>query len=160
MSASGLSDEQLRTMQIIAGALLMGVISFAGVAAFMGLEKEAGDPFMAYIAAGFAVLMFVMHLLVPSMIAGAAMKQSGQNETTEDRTGDNLVGIFQTQLIVVMAMLEGAAFFNLVAFIIAVQWWSFAVVGLLLLAMAAKFPTRFKVESWLETKHHELEMGD
>lgn len=160
MSANGLSDERLRTMQIIAGALMMGVISFAAVAVFMGLQKEVADPFIAYIAAGFAVLMFVVHLFVPPMISNGMISQLRHaNDIRDESSTAGLIGAYQTHLIIALAMLEGAAFFNLVAYIIAVQWWSLVIVGMLLLAMAMKFPTRFKVESWIETKQHELEMG-
>lgn len=137
----------LRTVQIIAGALMLGVIAFGVVAAVMVQGRAAGDPLLAYVAAGFAVFALVLRSLLPNLMAGAE--------------GD-APAIYQTQTIVRYALLEGAALFNLVAYLIAAQWWSVAVAGVLLAAMGFGFPTRGKYETWLQGRRQleRFETGD
>ena len=49
-----------------------------------------------------------------------------------------------------MALLDGAALFNLIAYIIDGQWFSLATAGFLLLLMGMMFPTVREFESWAE----------
>ena len=149
-SSSGNEDltPQVRTMQIIAAALMMGVVIFALIVVAQGsLNQPAGGNTVALMGAGFALLMFVMHLTVPGMMAkSAAGRVQGENDA------GRWIGIYQTKLIIGMAMLEGAAFFNLIACMSEHNWWSLAVAGGLVLTMLIQFPTRSRVEQWIETQ--------
>jgi hypothetical protein len=60
--------------------------------------------------------------------------------------------IYQMQLIIALAMLEGAAFLNLIACMIEHNWWSLAIAGGVVAIMAVQFPTRTRVEQWIETQ--------
>ena len=46
--------------------------------------------------------------------------------------------VYQTELIIKLALLEGAAFMNGVAYLVEVQWWSLAVMGTLLFVMCSQ----------------------
>ena len=61
----------------------------------------------------------------------------------------NLLFLFQTRHIIGYAMLEGAAFYNLIAYMIERQQVNLAMVGLLLGAMFVKFPTYGRLEGWV-----------
>ncbi len=65
-------DSQLRVMQIIAVALMMGVLSFCGVVLVITQGEvfgQQGPTLITTIAAVFAGIMVVAHLVVPSIIA-------------------------------------------------------------------------------------------
>jgi hypothetical protein len=55
-------------------------------------------------------------------------------------------------MIVGLALLEGMAFFNIIACIIEHNWWSLAIAGCLALWMLMVFPSRNRVEQWIETQ--------
>lgn len=155
-------EASVRTMQIIAAALMLGVLMFLGVVLVVTQGKLDGHPEMiTLIAAGFAFLMIVNHFVIPSIILKAQLKQAiaaGMNQKQDDERIQQFCGVYLTQLIVGFALLEGAAFFNLVAMLVEHCAASIAVVTLLLLLMVAKFPTRDRVSWWVQDKLRELRL--
>lgn len=137
-------EQAVRVAQIITGALVMGVVLFAGIAVLVvgALDDPADGVIVSGMGAAFAVVAFAMHLVVPSMIARQA------------RTYDTmrLYGVYQQKTIIGLALLEGAAFFNIIALIIEHNWWSLAIAGGLVFWMLAMFPTRTRVDQWVETQ--------
>ena len=156
-------DQQLRVMQIIAVALMMGVLMFLGVV----LVMTQGDVFgmqqpglITIIAAGFAFIMIVNHFVIPSIIANAQLKRlagGGTSDAEKEQRIASLASVYQVQLIVGLALLEGAAFFNLIALMIGKSAASIAVVVVLLSLMLLKFPTRTKVTWWIQDRISELQ---
>jgi hypothetical protein len=138
-------EQAVRVAQIITGALVMGVVLFAVVALlFVGaLDDSADGVILSGMGAAFAVVAFVMHLVIPAQIARQ------QTRTTEE---SQLYGVYVTKTIIGLALLEGAAFFNLVALIVEHNWWSLAIVGGLVFWMLAMWPTRTRVDHWVETQ--------
>jgi hypothetical protein len=61
-----------------------------------------------------------------------------------------LAASYLTRLIIGDALLEGAAFFNLVAYLIEQQVFSLAVAGALLLIILAQFPSLSRLTDWVE----------
>lgn len=155
-------DQQLRVMQIIAVALMMGVLSFFGVVLVItegDVFGQQGPALITTIAAVFAGMMIVAHAVIPSIIANAQLRISNKNveagETLEARTS-SIVNVYQVQLIIALALLEGAAFFNLIGLMIGKHFLSTLLVVALLLLMLLKFPTRTKVTWWVEDRMREL----
>lgn len=163
---AGLSGEKfdgsLRAIQIIAAALMLGVMVFLGVVLVITAGRIDGQPEMiTMIAAGFAFLMLVNHFLIPSIMVKAQLRQaalSGIDQKSEGEKIQACCGIYQTQFIAGFALLEGAAFFNIVALMMEHCVAAIAVVTLLLLVMVAKFPTRDKVSIWVQHKLRELQL--
>jgi len=157
-------DQQLRVMQIIAGALMMGVITFLGVVLVItkGDVLGQGNPgIVTFIATGFAGLMIVNHLVIPGLVMKAQLNQLkfqdfGQQDA-ESKVA-SLLGIYRTRLIMTLALLEAAAFFNLVSVIIENHLLSLSAAIVLLGLMAVRFPTRTKVSWWVQDKLSELNM--
>lgn len=152
----------IRTMQIIVVALMMGVIMFTGVAMFLAHDKAAGDALLPTLAAGFAAVAIVMSFIVPPAVAKGMVAQIlGREGSTENENlpgaVNALAGALNTQIIIGVALLEGAAFFNLVAYIIGAHVWSLVVVAVLLLLMAVRFPTPGQVEGWVTRQFEELQ---
>ena len=156
-------DGSIRVMQIISVALMMGVLSFLLVVLVLtqgevlGLKKP---DIISLLAAGFGLVMFVNHLIIPGVIAKQQLKKTAENGlggTDEESQSFKVAGIYQTQLIVALAMLEAAAFFNLVAMLVEKNGLNLIVVVVLLSLMLMKFPTRTKVSWWVQDRLKELQ---
>ena len=155
-------DQELRVLQIIAVALMMGLLMFFGVV----LVVTRGDIFgqgnpgiMTMIAAGFAGLMIVNHLVIPALLAKAQLnklKSEDPSPKDSDRTNNSLLAIYRIQLIITLALLEGAAFFNLISVMLEKHMISVIAAVVLLGLMVARFPTRTKVSWWIQDKLREL----
>lgn len=143
-----------RISQIIAGALITGVVVFACVAFFIAKGDGPKFPMISLMAAGFAGVATVMRFVMPTIIVNGGKPQLKQSSGDEQRS--LLAGLYQTKMIVGMAILEGAAFFNLVAYISEKQFWSYGVVAFLLGMMAISFPSQGQFESWAEEMKREL----
>ena len=139
---------------------MLGVVTFATVAVVLDAGPKGGVPIVAMIGAGFAAVMLVMRFVVPAWIVGAARRElarkvaSGGFRDSSELAFD-LYRIFQTKLIISMALLGGVALFNCVAYIVDRQWWTLAVVGVLLFAIGVQFPTKSRLEYWV---HDQLQL--
>jgi hypothetical protein len=159
----GADPRQLvRTMQIICGALMMGVLSFAFVAAMVRFgqadQPPAAVPMIAYFAAGMAAMAILVRLIAGPLVVRAGLKQITTLRPIAELGKLDLYGVYQTQMIVSCAVLEGAAFFNLIGVIIDGQLWSFGVVALLLVLMAISFPTYERVDAWADEQLRLLQL--
>jgi hypothetical protein len=151
----------IRIVQIISAALMMGVLSFL----FVVLMVTAGDvlrrdnpPLIAVIAAGVGILIILIHFVLPRVITSAQMKSlrsSEWNQLDEATRTDRIMGVHRVQHIIGLAVLEGAAFLNLIALMIGHSMFSTVMVVLLLSLMLAKFPTETKVSWWVQEKLRE-----
>ena len=152
----------VRTMQIVAAALMLGVLVFLGIVLVITQGDVSGKPeLMTMMAAGFGALMIVSHFVIPAISVKLHLRQAAA-ELTAKKTDDDkrvrMYGIYQAQLTIGFALLEGAAFFNLIAMSAENSVVSLGVVILLLGLMAVKFPTRDKVSFWVENKLRELQL--
>jgi hypothetical protein len=145
----------VRAMQIIAGALVMGVLAAGVVFIFMtfGKKQPIPNPFLTYLAAGWGAIAIVLSFVVPGVMGGNMRRNS--NASPPLSSGNvppvgPLVGRYQTLLIIRLAMLEGAAFFAIFAYFLEANLISLGVAGVLLLVMLASFPTVSRVENWIE----------
>lgn len=158
----------LRTMRIIVGALALGILNFLLVDVFVlqpqAQASVAAQPILTYFAVGAAALAVVASFIVPIVLAGP-LRRSLPDLSTASKTagaiGDvsvmPLAQVYQTALIIRCAIIEGAAFFCLIAHVIERQTITLAAAGVLLLVLLTQFPTRSRVEAWIES---ELEMAE
>lgn len=160
----------VKTMQIIVGALVLGVLNFMGVVVFFIRPPAKGPPpdqlLLTYLSIGFAVAAVLLSIIVPSVLAGAMRKsaftsasQPDRSHSKEDANFGPLVQRYQTLLIIRCAILEGAIFFCLVAHIIERHKITLAAAGVLLFIMVTQFPTRSRVEDWAENELGLAELG-
>ena len=148
-------------MQIIAVALPLGVLMFFGVAVFIvyggGNPRPAaanGLPMVSIMAGIFLAITGSLSFVMPGIMTQAALKQIAAGGEPYDAT--RLVVLKQTTMIVSMALLEGAAFFALVAFIIEHQPAVLAVPALALTGMLMRFPTENSVRNWIEQQERRV----
>lgn len=134
---------QIRVMQVITGAMVTGVAFFALiVVAIAEPSDEERQPLISLVAVLLAVFAGIAAFVVPRLTSRRA------SPTPES---------YQTQLIVGLALLEGAAFFNLVAYLIEAQLYTLAIAGMLAFVMMLRFPTLRSVRDWIERRDREAE---
>ena len=153
-------SRDVRGMQIIAFALMMGVLIFMGITLVITQAQFNGPvEIMTMIGLGFAGLMAVNHVVIPKIIVATQLNQfraTTSSETASDQKVKRLIGIYRTGLILAMAMLEGAAFFNLIALMLDRSPASLAVVAVLIFMMAFQFPMTTRVTWWIHNELREL----
>lgn len=142
----------IRTAQIIWGALLMGVLTFAGIVLTMAQTNNATP--LPLIGAVFALMAIGTRFVVPPIIVRAAIQKI---PVVDDTIDERLFPIYQTRLIVGMALLEGACFLNLIAYMMGSQWWTLVVLGTLLSLMVVMFPSLNQFYSWAEDQKRDLQ---
>lgn len=162
----------VRTMQVIVGALAAGVLTFVGVVLAVVRGGVIGgqlqqEPLITHVAAGFAVVAAVLWGIVPGLIT-SRMRQAiaGGNKSplttklsnaAEVRDVAPLTVAYQSRLIVGAALLEGAAFFNLIVYMLEQQPLSLVAAGVLLLIMLTQIPTVSRLEAWVESELSTIE---
>jgi hypothetical protein len=152
----------VRTMQIISGTLAAGVVAFLVVVLVInGPPNAAADPgVVTYLSAGFFLVMLVVAMIVPRSIvqsqiadiARGTWKPPEQLPANYDVTSESakLLIVYQTHMIVRLAMLEGAAFFALIAYLLEGHWLALGVAIAALALLLSQFPTRGRLENWAD----------
>jgi hypothetical protein len=159
---------RLRVMRIILLALVMGCLIFLAVVVSIRLSQNVQNnsaPLLTNMGIGFGLLMFVLSLIVPRATVASARKQIARGTWPSAAAGGRFPGavekvpgmsdvgqlcaLYQIQLIIAVAMLEGATFFNLIANLQEGDTTSLVVAGLLVAAMLRLYPTRGGVENFL-----------
>ncbi len=169
----------VRICQIIIAALIAGVLFFLTVTLFItqaimpppapvgGMAAGGGSlplPLITLIAVAMAVINLAMSFVVPKLvvdqgrrkIAGegpdAVMKTdpSGPKQLYPAGYTDKLAELYQTQLIIGAALLEGAAFFAVIAYLLERSPIALLTALVLLGVMFTRFPTGDRVNNWLD----------
>ncbi len=151
-------DHPLRVLRIIATALIFGVVCLTVVAVMLargnGQPAQPRGQLISLIMAGLAVTEVVPFALVPNLVPTSSplfhQESAGADRELPSGAPHGLVGVYQVRTIIRYALLEGAALANLIAYFIERNWWSLAIVGGLVFIMLAIFPTRTRLEHWLE----------
>ena len=154
------------TLQVIVGAMAVGVLMFVGVVFFLSSQNAqaaaASDPIITYVAIGMAVFVAIAWMIVPGTVVGR-MRQSVierdvanwglvRNIPNVEELGDvaPLAAIYQTRTIIGAALFEGAAFLATVAYMIEHQRLALFVAGVLFLMILGQIPTVSRLEDWVE----------
>ncbi|MCA9068092.1 MAG: hypothetical protein KDA84_04180 [Planctomycetaceae bacterium] len=146
-------EQLVMLMRIITVAILMGPLLFLFVVLNNSENQQPQDPSQAYIAAGFAGLMIFVHFLIRFRPKPSSLPEEFRNENFDPLADEVFMALapnYQVELIIKLALLEGATFFNIIAYQMERQWWTLAIVVLLLVLIAAKFPTISVIQQWIE----------
>ena len=167
-----LNSAFLRTMQIVAVALITGVLVFLGIVLYLvevqhqgnGLGGAINVPVLSYAASGFLIVMVPLSFGLPNFVTRGAVQRiargvwrpapQGPAPTTD---GGKLLVVRQTALIVGMALLEGVCFLGCIAYLLEGQMLVLVIIAIALLLMLMKFPTEGRVRTWLAEQTEELE---
>jgi hypothetical protein len=126
---------------------------------------------LEYTAMGAGAMAVLMSFIVPRVISSSGRRSVAQSThavqpgrsapkgaklQTMDEQRAKLLPQFQSQLIVRAAILEGAAFFATVVYLLTGNPIVAGAAILLLVGMLAVFPTRARVDLWLERQQEKL----
>jgi hypothetical protein len=162
-----LTPNHLRVMHITAGALLMGVVAFLGIALYIvqvqnngqGMNPPQNLPIVTLVAVAFLALIAPLAFIVPSIMTRSALRRILAGKWTPPPGADagmyagggaKLWAVHQSTMIVGLALLEGSAFLGGIAYLLEAQPLTLGVVGVAIVLMLCQFPTEQRVRAWLE----------
>lgn len=166
-----LPPQRLRTMQIIAIAMIMGVFGFLAVVVFVVQSNDQvkaplpGLPLMTIIAAGFFILAALLarfiaatqtRVLLRRIASGTWQTPRGMDASDYQTDAAKLLSVRQTTLLLSLAPLEGAAFFSGIAYLLEAQPLVLALTVLAIILMVLQFPTPNRVQAWMEQQSQRL----
>jgi hypothetical protein len=152
---------RLRVMQIIAGALLFGLLTMTIIAIVLVAQNGGplGDhkPDMPPLVTIVIAVMFVACLIARFVIVGPIVRSTVQRLAATQHSGD-AAGSDETALLVTRhvtlimscALLEGAGLAAAIAYMIEGQEFALVLVLGAVIGLVALFPTRAGVRSWLD----------
>jgi hypothetical protein len=147
---------QTRVLRIIIFSLLAGPLAFLTVVLMQPVEDPPLEGKMTLMAAGFAAIQVVLAVVVPKVVgqmhrrAIVEGRPLGNNLPAPTSDAQGLLAGLQVRRIISAALLESAAFFNIVAYQSERVPFTLAIVLLLLVGIAMLFPLRSFVEDWLD----------
>ena len=167
---------QLRAQRIIIASLIFGASVFLG---FVVVAAEGRAPIQGLPVVSLVAVIFTGSALIAREVfsrlqvrgqrrrvaAGTwqmpVTKHGQMTSSAPASDGDKLLLVYQMQLIMRAALLEGPAFFCGIAYMIEGQTWVLAMAVLLIVGQALSFPTRDRVERWVREQLEliELERG-
>jgi hypothetical protein len=176
MSETDTGDEvtsaRVRAAQIVAAALLAGVLVFAGIAVSLvqqrgrGFSPPDGMPVISYAAVTLFAFQLAVWRFLPDQLAnnqvgkiarGTWMPGPGVPATVFATDSAKLLSVFQTKTLVANALLEAVALLGCVAHLLEGQRLALGVVGGAVLLMLVTFPTRANIAQWLAERQARID---
>ena len=161
---------RLRVMQIIAFALVLGVLTFISIAIYVvqitdggqGIGQPGGPPILSLLALGMLALLAIVSLVLPNALLRQGMRRIARREfqpppsvePSPAADAEQILGLRQSTLIISLALIEGPAIFACVAYLLEGRPFVLAVVGLAIGLMLVRFPTQAGVRGWVR---HQLD---
>jgi hypothetical protein len=154
------------TMRVIVAALASGVVLFFFIVLALRGDQAPGQPLIAYLAAGVGVTAFAASVVVPQVMTAPARQSIAAGDAPNGAAVSKEVGdvgrlgaLYQTRVIVAGALLEGAAFFNTIAYLFEGQMLTVVVTIALILSIVGQFPTVGRVENWVVSQMEIIEQS-
>jgi len=169
--------QRVRIPQIIVAAMLVGCGAFLAIAMFINamqtapVDKET-SALITFVGVIVTFAVIGARMVIPAVIVASTRQailqgtplprssapRDAQAEEFLARTGDagRLWLAFLTRTILGAAMLEGCAFFNLIAYLVEGTPLSLGIAIGLMAALACHFPTRSGVVHWIEDQLNQV----
>jgi hypothetical protein len=143
----------LKGLQIITVILMAGPVVFMGVALAVNQGELGVTPdVLSWVAIGVTVVELSLYLIVPDLVARQQrdMIELGRSNTAiELDSFKQLLPVYRIRHIVACALLEGAIFLNVIAYLVSKFAGNLAAAVFLLVIIALKWPTGEKIAVWL-----------
>lgn len=158
---------RVRVMQIIAAALLMGVLVFLGVALFLvqregrGLNPPGELPYVSYFGLLYSAALLFAWALIPASLARRQVRHVAAGTwapgpaTVSPRAmtdAERLLAVYQTKNLVGWALLESIGFFGCLAYLLEAEPFALSFVASAVVLLLLSFPTRGRTLRWLEVQ--------
>jgi len=159
-------ERRLLAMRIVMSALLGGLAIFAGVAVayrYTGHPAAPAQIVLTYVAIVFTGVLTLCSAVVPALWAANARCRllgapaGGGSGSPAPIAEAKWYELYQSQLIISAALLEGPAFFSLIAFLIEGSAASLGLAVFLFIMIALKMPSRPRIERWISNQQELLE---
>ena len=150
----------VRTLQKIAGAMVVGSAAFLIVCMFSGLTPDASSPMtLSYTALGIAPLSVIGSFILAHVIVSNGRSQIIQREYVDSRIkphdvfastdAGRVCGVLSTVTIIRCAMIEGAALLACLAYMNEGNQLVLAATVVLIAVLAAHIPTTVRTKHWI-----------
>lgn len=156
-------DGNVRMLQIIHIALTVGVLFFLAIVVLVvrkgeifGKEPWSVTSLLTLAATLFGAAAIVAHLVIPGLVVSAQRKALAQTAKSEPKDFESMLMLYATQKIMGSAIIEGAAFFNVVAYFIEGTAASLLLALLLLAILAGRIPSRDGMQRWIDAQLAQL----
>lgn len=145
---------KLLFIQVIAGALILGALSFAAAMIVIVDWENLNDAvkMLTLFAGATGLFIFVMSIFVPMIFTSHPQATQATDGARENSAIDAAVTTLVTESLIRYALLEGGIFLNLMVLIIEPHLASLVVAGIGLLFMLALFPRQSKLISTIENR--------
>jgi hypothetical protein len=170
LSSPDRPEAVLLTNQILNGALVAGPLIFLGIALFVRASGKDGliaaAPFdtrspLLLVAIALAVANVLLAWFLPPRVVAAQRRLIGKDGGVAAPAGaavpntkdGRLMAAWTTSRIIALALIEGAAFFATIVFMMEGSALALVAALALLVAMAIRFPTATTLEAWLDQQH-------
>ena len=171
--SADLIDHVVKSLRIIVGMLVFSLILFISIcaairpteskpaptveAAAVQVPADAKLPLLTVLSFLFAATILPLSVVLPGIVGDSLRKKLAAGKSA---AGDvpGLISIFQTKTIMAAALSEGPAFFAAVAYLIEGNPIDLALAALLTVCVGLRFPTRARVDHWLEGQLSRLQI--
>ena len=165
-------ENRVRGMQIIASALIAGVLIFFGIATYLALNHV--DPpgpaplpmltIVAFIMLGgcggisFLVLWYFRQNAARQIATGIWQPPQGIDPKDYESDIVKLLGAEQWAVFLLVAKLQAApAFMGCIAFLVEAKWYAVAVIVIAVSLMILRFPTHDSLREWLYEQKKQID---
>jgi|GEM_PF-1418051 len=146
-------EADVKGLQIVTLGLMVGPVLFMGVALSANKGELGSTPdVLSYVGIGVTVVDLALYLILPDLVARQqrnAIELTESNKAIELDSYKQLFPVFRIRHIVACALLEGAVFLNVIAYLLSKFAGNLAAAVFLLVVIALKWPTGEKVAVWL-----------
>lgn len=136
-------EATLKATQIIALALIAGIVSTCGIVVFLGQNDLIRIP-----PTGNLVSLVMVGLTALSLVALTFIAMLPAPQKAEPA---NLPAIWQGRMVIRFIFLEGAALLNAIAYVVDLQWWSLAILAGIFVLMLFLFPTKGRFDRFIQS---------
>jgi hypothetical protein len=148
---------QIRGLQIIVGAMVMGVVAFSIVTMIIPPPKTTPSaglllPPLASVGIFLAVLTQVARKLTVSYLQNHLVSALATMPANPEAEIKALIDLLRRKTILSAAMIEGPAFFMLVTYLIERHPLSLFAAGLLAIGIIMQMPTAAGTAKWIEAQ--------
>jgi len=153
--------ESVRGIKIITVALAAGALLFLGIALATNAGHIEWEPnVLSWLAIGIAALNAVLHVIISAVTETTGLRNlnaEAVREADEPVSRKLLIRVYLHRHIVACALLEGAAFFNLVAYMVTHFGGNLVAAAVLISLIAIRLPSVGGVQFWIQDRIREIE---
>jgi hypothetical protein len=152
-------DVRIRVMRIITFAQVLAAGLFLVIALILRAQGQGGNPANGLISLTSIAWPFCLGNLIAYAVVSRSVVRSGRHRLVAPG-GTSLLpadraawyGLYQTQLIIHLSLLQGNAFYLLIAYLLEGSPLILGAAATFIAVMALHFPSRARVDNWVDAQ--------